>query len=87
MSFFVSTSSHSSLYDFCTPQMQSIHHQGLSPVQICSCTERKSAFGTVRWSRTRLQCRAAEQEGKGEGGGINWDAEWKKAKSRKSQTL
>ena len=30
----------------------------------------------------RLQCRAAKKDDKGQGGGINWDAEWKKARSR-----
>lgn len=53
-----------------------------SSLRSCACVQPQFFLGTVRWSYRRLQCRAASEKDKGKGGGINWDAEWRKAKAR-----
>lgn len=50
----------------------------------CHSVRTQRSLRPLRWQRKRLQCQAAQKGEKGEGGGINWDAEWKKAKARES---
>ena len=57
-------------------------HMKISHLQVTPELQHICSPGTFIRPQRRLQCRAAKRDDKGQGGGINWDAEWKKARSR-----